>query len=98
MTNRNSMQIGMTDSPSFTILECVSTAIQDRTIGGIRKAVKDNMSYVDNEVVIGRPNSMYDCTGKSFTSDLKMINRFINYSEGKYWLTTVHVHQVSVDV
>lgn len=95
-----------TDAPSALDLEIVKAPIgRNRpSISDIKTAIKDTDRYVENEIMIDRPNSPYDCTGKQFTSGIDRIKREIvkgfdgisPYEE--YFLMSIYEHHISIDV
>ena len=86
---------GSSDGDSYIQLTTVQVELPKHyTFADLKTAIKKIDNFVASEVEIGRPNSLYDCTGQHFTMSIKRIYKSIFYKT----VTFTYEHWICVDV
>jgi len=103
---RTTVEIAISDSPGATVLVILTVDLGSKypSLTTVKSALELLDDYVQSEVIIDRPHSDYDCTGKAFTSSIERIKRFTTRGMGDDTYTEVEMivaiykHEIRVDV
>jgi hypothetical protein len=102
----DNLMINQTDSPSHSGIVVVTVEISkdQPTLTELKQALRVVESYKNDEIIIQRPYSEFDCTGAPFTSGINRINREVVRGFDKagifevYKLIYIYIHDIAIDV